>query len=65
MKLSAARAQSLVWPLIYGGLAAVSLGYALQRNGAGWGWLVVAAGAVGIVAGVVLIWIRSRLNDTP
>lgn len=62
MKLSAVRVGKLIWALIYGGLLCVGLGLALQRAGANWDVLVIAGGAAAIVAGVVLIWVRSRMR---
>jgi hypothetical protein len=55
----------LIWTLIYGGLFAVGLGIALARNGdEAAGTSLIAAGAIAIAAGVVLIWVRSRLPES-
>ncbi len=64
MRLDAARLDALVWTLVFGGLLVVGLGIALQRQGAGYGWGVVVAGAVLVAAGVVLVWVRSRVPDS-
>lgn len=48
--------------LIYGGLIALALGLAIARlGGAAGAWLAAFGGAL-IVAGVVLIWWRSRMS---
>jgi hypothetical protein len=60
LKLSAARLDTLVWVLVYGGLIGVSVGVALQRNREVFAWAVVAAGAVAVAVGFVLLWVRSR-----
>ena len=65
MKLGARRLGTLIWTLIYGGLFAVGLGIALARNGdEAAGTSLIAAGAIAIAAGVVLIWVRSRLPES-
>ena len=63
MKLSAGRIEALVWVLIYGGLIVFGLGMALSRGGLGYGWGVSIAGIVIAVAGVVLVYVRSRMSD--
>jgi protein-S-isoprenylcysteine O-methyltransferase Ste14 len=51
-----------VWILIYAGLFAVAVGLAV-RGASGWlTSLLVAVGAVAVVAGGVLIWWRSRMT---
>ncbi len=63
MKLPAARVDVWIWVLIYGGLFGVILGLALGRDGAAFGWGIVAGGAVAALAGAVLVWVRSRMSD--
>jgi hypothetical protein len=63
LSLDAARLDAIVWTLVYGGLLVVGVGIALQRNGAGYGWGVVVAGALVVAAGVVCLWLRSRIRD--
>ncbi len=58
--MSTARLETWAWVAIYAGLALVGLGVALQRHGAEFGPAVTGVGIFGIVAGVVMIWIRSR-----
>jgi hypothetical protein len=63
LKLDAARLDALVWTFVFGGLLVVVLGVSLQRGGAPYGWAVAVAGALIVTAGVVLIWLRSRIRD--
>lgn len=63
--MDAARLETWSWVLIYAGLLLAGFGLALLRAGAGWGWLVVAVGSVAAVAGVVMIWLRSRIPAPP
>ncbi len=55
----------LIWTLVFGGMLLLGPGFALQRAGESWGWLVIVAGAVAATTGVVLVWVRSRLPDPP
>jgi hypothetical protein len=63
LKSSTARIETWVWVLIYGGLLVCALGVALSRGGFGYGWTVSVIGIVLAVAGVVLIYVRSRMAD--
>jgi len=65
LSLSPARVGRLIWLLIYGGLFLCGLGVALSRGGLDYGWGVLVAGIVAAVAGVVLIYVRSRMTDRP
>ena len=49
--------------LVYGGLLVFGLGVALSRGGLDYGWGVSVVGIVIAVAGVVLIYVRSRMSD--
>lgn len=62
--MSAARMEVAIWVLLYGGLALVIIGLWSLEHAAAWPQALVAVGAVLAVAGVVLIWLRSRLNDS-
>ena len=59
------RLDLLAWTLIYGGLVAVVLGIASQDEAAVAGWSMSVVGALCAVAGVVLIYVRSRLHPSP
>lgn len=58
-----ARLEKWIWILIYGGLFLVILGIATGRTDAALGWSMAAPGGVVALVGVVLIYVRSRLND--
>ena len=64
MKLRPARLEALIWALIYGGLIVAAVGIALERNGAAYGRGIVAVGALAVAAGIVLVWVRSRLPES-
>ena len=55
--------ETLVWVLMYGGLLGVGLGLSLQRSEPALGWALIVAGGVLAAAGVVLIYVRSRMKD--
>ena len=65
--MHAKRIEKWIWPLIYGGLLLLSLGLFVGRriDGTGMGWALVLVGAAGVVAGAVLVVLRSRLPDKP
>jgi hypothetical protein len=65
LKSPAARLEAWVWILIYGGLGLLTLGFALQQQGRPYGIVVMLAGALAAAVGVVLIWVRSRMDDPP
>ena len=53
--------ERLVWILIYGGGLAASLGLFILRGGDPLlGWFLIGKGGIAAVAGVVLIFLRSR-----
>jgi hypothetical protein len=58
--MSLATLDKLIWALIYGGLLALCLGLFVQREHVPLGATLVTAGALVAVAGVALIWVRSR-----
>lgn len=53
-----------IWILIYGGLFAIILGIATGRTEEALGWAMAVPGAVLVVVGTVLIYVRSRLKDS-
>jgi hypothetical protein len=63
--VSIARIESLIWVLVYGGLLGICLGFALQHGGQAFGWGLVGVGAAAVVSGVCLVWVRSRMGDSP
>jgi hypothetical protein len=60
--MSAARLETLIWVLIYGGLLAVGLGVVLARESVALGSTIAIVGGIVAAAGVVLIWVRSRMK---
>ena len=60
-----ARLDALAWILIYGGLFALVLGIASHDETVIGGWSLSVLGGVATVAGIVLIFVRSRLPETP
>ena len=56
--------QRLVWIYIYGGLLSVVLGIFLARADMALARTIQGIGAVFVVLGVVLIYVRSRLKET-
>lgn len=57
------RMERLIWTLIYGGLIAVVLGYFLEKSQEQNGSELLAGGGMAVAAGVILIWVRSRMHE--
>ncbi len=62
--MRAATVEKLVWVLIYGGLLLGGLGLFVDREGSLLGIVMVVIGAVALLAGIVLVWVRSRMPPT-
>ncbi len=58
-----ARLEKWIWILIYGGLFLFILGIATARIEPTTGWVLAVPGAIAAVAGIVLIYVRSRLTE--
>ena len=54
--------ERLIWILIYGGLFALVLGFAILAADTHTGWSLVVLGSCVAGAGAILIWVRSRLT---
>lgn len=54
--------ERLVWVAIYGGLFAIVLGLAVAGRQGALAAALWTLGGFGVAAGVVLIWVRSRLT---
>jgi hypothetical protein len=39
------------------------MGITLERSGQSFGWVVIGGGGLAVVAGCVLIWVRSRMTE--
>jgi hypothetical protein len=57
-----ATVEALVWVLVYGGLLLLCLGLFVQRADGPLGAVLMVAGGIVAVAGVVLIYVRSRMG---
>ncbi len=57
------RMERTIWALIYGGLLAIVLGVFIDQSGAQDASLFYQFGGLAVVAGVVMIYIRSRLRE--
>ena len=57
--------EKLVWIYIYVGLILLGLGLSVRRADATIGWTILAVGIVSTIVGIVLVWVRSRMKDTP
>ncbi len=58
-------AGTLAWVLVYSGLLIVSLGLFLAPRDGAIGSAVIIVGVADAAAGVLLIWLRSRMKDDP
>ena len=54
--------ERLIWTLVYGGMFTGVLGLATRSRDGTTGWSLIILGAVVTAVGVVLIWVRSRLE---
>ena len=59
--MRASTVETLVWLLIYGGLLLGGVGLFVDREGSALGIVMVVVGAVALLAGIVLVWVRSRM----
>ena len=57
-----ARVEKWIWILAYGGLFALVLGIATLPASAGGGWTLITLGAIAVIAGAALVWVRSILE---
>ncbi len=54
--------EAWTWVLIFGGLLLLSLGIFVLKAGGGFGWALVACAIAAVLAGVVMIVLRSRME---
>ena len=57
------RIERVTWVLIYVGLFIAITGFAVLKVGPGTAWTLISIGGVLVVAGAVLIWVRSRFDE--
>jgi hypothetical protein len=60
-----ARIDTAIWVLIYGGLFCIVLGIATGKSQVLASWSLAVLGGIAVVAGIVLIAVRSRLREAP
>jgi hypothetical protein len=54
--------ERLAWILIYGGLLALVLGLATGMRDVAASWMLIVVGGVLAAAGIVLVYVRSRMS---
>ncbi len=64
-KIVLTRLQKLIWVYIYGGLLSIVIATFVRRTDESTAWWMTAIGGAVVVLGVVLIYVRSRLKETP
>ena len=64
-KILLARLQKLVWVYIYGGLLSIVIATFVRPTDESTAWWMTAVGGAVVLLGVVLIFVRSRLKETP
>ena len=57
--------QKLIWVYIYGGLLSIVIASFVRPTDASTAWWMTVIGGVVVALGVVLIYVRSRLKETP
>ncbi len=60
LKMQNKTLEALVWVLIYGGMFIAGLGVWFMEHSLAVGWTMVIIGIGLVLAGAVLIWVRSR-----
>ena len=64
LKMTTRRLSALTWVLIFGGILGFGLGLVVSRTDTELGWGITAVSIAAIVIGVVLVWVRSRMEET-
>ena len=59
--MSSPRMALVTWVLIYAGMFAFALGWTVRPHAPALGWVLIAGSVVAVLAGVVLVWVRSRM----
>jgi uncharacterized membrane protein HdeD (DUF308 family) len=61
--MRAATLEKLIWVLIFGGMLLLTLGLFMHRGGGDeLAWVVMLVGALAVLVGVVLVFVRARMN---
>ena len=53
------------WGLIFGGMLVLAVGLTVRGADTTLGWLLIAGSGLAIAVGVILIWVRSTMKDSP
>lgn len=61
--MNVVKLDKLIWALIYGGLLGLSWSVFIAPESAGAIWTIRVVSAAAVVAGVVLIVVRSKMKD--
>ena len=61
-EMKTARIETWVWILVYVGLIVFGLGLSVRHSDASFGAVVAMIGGLLVAAGVLLIWLRSRMS---
>ena len=64
-KAMLALVQKLIWVYIYGGLLSIVIATFVRPTDASTAWWMTTIGGAFVVLGTVLIYVRSRLKETP
>ena len=64
-KIVLTRLQKLIWVYIYGGLLSIVIASFVRPTDASTAWWMTVIGGAVVLLGVVLIYVRSRLKETP
>lgn len=59
------RLHSVIWTFIYGGLLSCVASYFVGKQDAALAGVMVGVGVVAVIVGIVLIYVRSQIKDTP
>jgi cyanate permease len=62
--MSSGRIAAWTWGLIFGGMLVMAIGLTVRDTDNTLGWVLIAGSGIGIALGVILIWVRSRMNNT-
>ena len=55
--------ERLIWVFVYAGMFAVAVGVAVRAGVGGLDWVLIGGGALSVLVGALLLWLRSRMRD--
>ena len=55
--------ERLIWVFVYAGMFAVAVGVAVRAGVDGLDWVLIGGGALSVLVGALLLWLRSRMRD--